>query len=45
MCACSFDMSFMYVMSGWEELANDSCILIECIKNPENKFPTTKIAK
>ncbi|KAL0534371.1 hypothetical protein IC582_028661 [Cucumis melo] len=38
----SFDMLFTYVMSGWEGSANDSCILLECIKNPENKFPMPK---
>ncbi|KAL0546522.1 hypothetical protein IC582_016433 [Cucumis melo] len=39
MCVCSFDMLFTFVMSGWEGSANDSRILQECIKNPENKFP------
>ncbi|KAL0534207.1 hypothetical protein IC582_028495 [Cucumis melo] len=42
MCVCSFDMLFTYVMSGWEGSANDSRILLECIKNPENKFPMSK---
>ncbi|KAL4011963.1 hypothetical protein IC575_029030 [Cucumis melo] len=42
MCVCSFDMLFTYVMSGWEGSANDSRILQECIKNPENKFPMPK---
>ncbi|XP_020272456.1 putative nuclease HARBI1 [Asparagus officinalis] len=39
MCACSFDMRFTYVMSGWEGSANDSRIFLECISNPQNKFP------
>ncbi|XP_050939356.1 L10-interacting MYB domain-containing protein-like [Cucumis melo] len=42
MCVCSFDMLFTYFMSGWEGSANDSRILQECIKNPENKFPMPK---
>ncbi|XP_020253243.1 putative nuclease HARBI1 isoform X1 [Asparagus officinalis] len=39
MCACSFDMRFTFVMSGWEGSANDSRIFLECISNPANKFP------
>ncbi|KAL0550168.1 hypothetical protein IC582_014671 [Cucumis melo] len=42
MCVYSFDMLVIYVMFGWEGLANDSRILLECIKNPENKFPMPK---
>ena len=38
MCACSFDMRFTFVMSGWEGTANDSRVLLECISNPNNKF-------
>lgn len=39
MCACSFDMRFTFVISGWEGTANDSRIFNECITNPENNFP------
>uniref|UniRef100_A0A9I9EKL7 Uncharacterized protein n=1 Tax=Cucumis melo TaxID=3656 RepID=A0A9I9EKL7_CUCME len=35
-------MLFTYVMSDWEGSTNDSHILLECINNPENKFPMPK---
>ncbi|KAF3439351.1 hypothetical protein FNV43_RR17628 [Rhamnella rubrinervis] len=38
MCACSFDMRFTSVKSGWEGIADDSRVLLECISNPGNKF-------
>ena len=38
MCACSFDMRFTFVLTGWEGTANDARVFIECVNNPENKF-------
>ncbi|XP_062112820.1 uncharacterized protein LOC133823950 [Humulus lupulus] len=39
MCVCSFDMKFTYVVPGWEGLANDARILLECATNPDYGFP------
>ncbi|KAH7839912.1 hypothetical protein Vadar_010296 [Vaccinium darrowii] len=39
MAACSFDMRFTYVLSGWEGTANDSRVLLECANNPTMQFP------
>ncbi|KAF7822113.1 protein ALP1-like [Senna tora] len=38
MCACSFDMRFTFVMTGWEGTTNDSRIFLETVTEPENKF-------
>ncbi|KAM5567595.1 hypothetical protein ABKV19_015593 [Rosa sericea] len=39
MCACSFDMMFTFVYTGWEGTANDSRIFADAVTRPENKFP------
>ncbi|XP_026417579.1 uncharacterized protein LOC113313049 [Papaver somniferum] len=39
MCACSFDMLFTFVYTGWEGTANDARVLMDAISNEENKFP------
>ncbi|KAG5553338.1 hypothetical protein RHGRI_011268 [Rhododendron griersonianum] len=39
MAACSFDMRFTYVLSGWEGIANDSRVFLECVNNPAMGFP------
>lgn len=40
MWACSFDMQFTYVMSGWEGIANDARVFTESISDAANQFPT-----
>ncbi|CAL2230034.1 unnamed protein product [Prunus armeniaca] len=39
MCACSFDMMFTFVYTGWEGTANDSRVFIDAVMRPENEFP------
>ncbi|KAH7850954.1 hypothetical protein Vadar_005108 [Vaccinium darrowii] len=39
MAACSFDMRFTYVLSGWEGTTNDSMVFLECVNNPAMGFP------
>ena len=39
MCACSFDMMFTFVYTGWEGTANDSRVFVDAVTRPENKFP------
>ncbi|KAF7126536.1 hypothetical protein RHSIM_Rhsim11G0185300 [Rhododendron simsii] len=39
MAACSFNMRFTYVLSGWEGTANDSRVFLECVNNPAMGFP------
>ncbi|KAF7124031.1 hypothetical protein RHSIM_Rhsim12G0122900 [Rhododendron simsii] len=45
MAACSFDMRFTYVLSGWEGTANDSRVLCECANNPAMEFPMAPLGK
>ncbi|MCL7039415.1 hypothetical protein MKW94_017860, partial [Papaver nudicaule] len=42
MCACSFDMLFTFVYTGWEGTTNDARVLMDAISNEENKFPMPK---
>ena len=42
MLACSFDMMFTYVYTGWEGTANDSRVLMDAITREENRFPMPK---
>ncbi|XP_024023164.1 uncharacterized protein LOC112092117 [Morus notabilis] len=37
--ACSFDMKFMYLLSGWEGSAHDERVLTDALSNPRFKFP------
>ena len=39
MCACSFDMMFTFVYTGWEGTANDSRVFSNAITRLENEFP------
>ena len=39
MCACSFDMMFTFVYTGWEGTANDSRVFLDAIMREENNFP------
>ena len=39
MCACNFDMRFMYVHSGWEGSANDSRVMQDALGHAEYEFP------
>ncbi|XP_026451850.1 uncharacterized protein LOC113352220 [Papaver somniferum] len=45
MCACSFDMLFTFVYTGWEGTANDARVLMDAISNEENKFPMPREGK
>ncbi|KAI8571012.1 hypothetical protein RHMOL_Rhmol01G0083500 [Rhododendron molle] len=45
MAACSFDMRFTYVLSGWEGTANDSRVLFECANDPTMEFPMAPLGK
>ncbi|EXC29163.1 hypothetical protein L484_005675 [Morus notabilis] len=38
MAACSFDMLFTYVNTGWEGSAADSRVLTEILRNPDDPF-------
>ena len=39
MCACNFDMWFMYVHFGWEGSANDSRVMQDALGHAEYEFP------
>ena len=39
MCACSFDMMFTFVYTGWEGTANDSRVFMDALTRVENQFP------
>ena len=39
MCACNFDMKFMYVYVGWEGSANDSSVIQNALGHTEYEFP------
>ena len=39
LCACSFDMLFTFIISGWEGTANDSQIFMSAVTNTEYRFP------
>ncbi|XP_026398758.1 uncharacterized protein LOC113294584 [Papaver somniferum] len=45
LCACSFDMLFTFVYTGWEGTANDARVLMDAISNEENKFPMPREGK
>ena len=38
MAACSFDMLFTYVNTGWEGSIVDSRVLTETMRDPQNQF-------
>ncbi|XP_024027941.1 uncharacterized protein LOC112093522 [Morus notabilis] len=37
--ACSFDMKFTYILSGWEGSAHDARVLTDALNNPRFQFP------
>ena len=39
MAACSHDMLFTFICTGWEGTANDSRILVDAISTPSSNFP------
>lgn len=39
MAACSFDMKFTYILSGWEGSAHDAQVLADAVGTPRFKFP------
>ena len=39
MAACSHDMLFTFICTGWEGTANDSRILVDAISMPSSNFP------
>ncbi|XP_024022557.1 uncharacterized protein LOC112091954 [Morus notabilis] len=39
MAACSFDMKFTYIFSGWEGSAHDARVLADAVAEPKFKFP------
>jgi hypothetical protein len=39
MCACSVDMMFTFVYTGWEGTANYSRVFIDVVTRPDNEFP------
>ena len=39
MCACNFNMRFMYVHFGWEGSANDSRVMQDALGHAEYEFP------
>ncbi|XP_028960617.1 uncharacterized protein [Malus domestica] len=45
MLACSFNMMFTYVYTGWEGTANDSRVLMDAITREENRFPMPQEGK
>ena len=45
MCACSFDMMFIFVYMGWEGTANDSIVFIDALNRPESGFPRPEEGK
>jgi hypothetical protein len=40
LCACDFDMMFMFVYTSWEGTTNDSRVFYDAITRPKNEFPT-----
>ena len=38
MCACSFDMMFTFVYTGWEGTSNDSRVFMDALNRPESGF-------
>ena len=45
MCACSFDMMFTFVYTGWEGTANDSRVFMDALNRPESGFPLPEEGK
>ena len=45
MCACSFDMMFTFVYTGWEGTANDSRVFMDALNRPESGFPRPEEGK
>lgn len=41
MCGCSFNMTFLFVYTGWEGTANDSRVFFDAIARPEVNFLMT----
>jgi hypothetical protein len=41
LCACDFDMMFMFVYTNWEGTTNDSRIFYDATTSLENEFLTT----
>ncbi|XP_024030161.1 uncharacterized protein LOC112094160 isoform X2 [Morus notabilis] len=39
MAACSFDMKFTYMLTGWEGSAHDARVLADAVDTPRFKFP------
>lgn len=39
MCACSFDMLFTFVYTGWEGTVNDARVFLDAVSREENHFP------
>ena len=39
MCACNFNMPFMYVHSGWEGSVNDLRVMYDALGHAEYEFP------
>ncbi|KAG8390625.1 hypothetical protein BUALT_Bualt01G0102900 [Buddleja alternifolia] len=45
MAACDFDLKFTFVLSGWEDSANDSRIFLDALRTPEYNFPWPPLGK
>ena len=45
MAACSFDMKFTYIFSGWEGSAHDARVLADAVAEPKFKFPHPPLGK
>ncbi|XP_024030749.1 putative nuclease HARBI1 [Morus notabilis] len=45
MAACSFDMKFTYILSGWEGSAHDARVLADAVGTPRFKFPHPPLGK
>lgn len=45
MAACSFDMKFTFVYSGWEGSAHDSRVFLAAVTRPNLEFPHPPINK
>ena len=38
-CACDFDMMFIFVYVDWEVIANDACVFLDALTRLEIQFP------
>ena len=45
MAACSFDMKFTFVYTGWERSAHDSRIFVDAVTSPTATFPHPPLSK